>query len=265
MSAFRSLADLQKDFQERQSSILALLKTATEADIVPAALADQGTLEQRTSPITGILTKVFQGKGYGFIAPGDGSKDVFLHFRDLVNGSSRDLVIGTKLHFQLLIDENGNRKAKNATLTKPQEVESSLALESSDGQMYSRQILLSTFGALRKSGSLLKENAAVPCLLCMPGPKSWHHEKSLYEEDPNLNDEECVIRLEARLSHESGADANNAETFGDGAKGGWTFEEAVEANSKVLGCFFGSGDSSSTATGDSASEPEYALEDLGEL
>merc|ERR1711904_613871 len=107
--------------------------------------------------------------------------------------------------------------------------------------------------------------AAVPCFLCMPGPKSWHHEKSLYEEDPELNDEECVIRLEARLSHESGADKNNADTFGDSAKTGWSFEEALEANSKFARHRFGSGDSTPTDAGETSSECDLQGQDFSPI
>lgn len=99
----------------------------------------------------------------------------------------------------------------------------------------------------------------------MPGPKPHYKSKSRkYKEDPKLNDEEFLGRLEARLSEESGADANNAETFGD-VNGGWTFEKALEANSKLGQCRFGSGDSTPTATGDSASEHEYASQEFGDL
>lgn len=219
--SFRTLADLQHDFQQRQSEYLCLLKPPVDADHA----------EQRSSAMIGSLKKVFQGKGFGFIVPGDGSEDVFLHFRDITNGDSRDLVVGTELHFELIIDESGNRKAKSATLTQPQEAERSFA-ESSTCQMYSRKMLLAALGALCRddTSGILTTNPGVPSTTYMPRPEPQRKKSSrFYKQDPALNDEDCVIRLEDRLSDESGADVNNEETFGDIAKGGWTFEEALEA------------------------------------
>jgi len=255
MKGFRSLAELQSNFQSRHVPAP-----------VPQAVPEQ--VDQIKSSSDGVLTKVFQGKGFGFIAPDDGSKDVFIHFRDIMNGGCKDLVVGTQLHFHLVIeDQSGNRKAKNATVKNPKGAETSIAPESpslieqaSDSQLYSQKMLLNVFGALRKTSGLLKLNPCTPTTLYMPRPGHGNNKK-FYEEDPNLNDENCVIRLEMRLSKESGADANNVETFGDCAKEGWSFEQALEANSKldelaVSRSRFGSG---STAP-DSASEHECAFE-----
>merc|ERR1719218_391799 len=52
-------------------------------------------------------------------------------------------------------------------------------------------------------------------------------------EDPYLDDERLLARLEARLDQEGGADALNIQTFGAGSGGGWSFEEAVKANEKL--------------------------------
>lgn len=77
---------------------------------------------------------------------------------------------------------------------------------------------------------------------------------NLYEEDPNLDDEKCLVKLEARLSRESGADAKNSETFGD-CEGGWSFDDAVQANAKLaLSHFSPKGDlDTSTAASDGTS------------
>lgn len=250
---FRSLADLQESFQKRQSAYSLLIAEHAETFI-----GDQGT-----SSNIGNLKKVFPSKGYGFIAPANGSQDVFVHFRDIVNGDSTDLVAGTEMSFELVIDEDGKRKAKNVTLMKLEEPETSIATESLNCQSYSRQMLLSAFRALHKTDALLQQNPCTPSAMYMPRQKSQH--KRWYQEDPNLNDEEFLSKLEARLSAESGADANNVETFGDGVNGVWTFEKALEANSKLGRCRFGSGDSTPTATGESTSEHEYASQDFGDL
>jgi hypothetical protein len=51
--------------------------------------------------------------------------------------------------------------------------------------------------------------------------------------NPQLDDETLLAALEARLSRESGADANNFETFGIECTKGWTFSQALEANAEL--------------------------------
>lgn len=260
---FRSLAELSKNFQDRQKACPVLKELVAQVESIPIDLPEQdemAAVSQTTCSTTGTLKKVFQSKGFGFLAPSDGSQDVFLHFRDIANGSSRDLVVGTKMHFELTVDECKNRKARNAIvlLTKSCEPATPMALESMAdlaSQTYSRHFLLGAFGSFLKFDGVLDKNPGVPSAKYMPRT----NRKTFYEEDPNLNDEQRVMKLEARLSHESGADKNNVDTFGDSAKSGWSFEEAVEANSKVGRCRFGSGDSTPTDAGDTVSECETVV------
>jgi len=48
-------------------------------------------------------------------------------------------------------------------------------------------------------------------------------------EDPQLDDERLLAKMEARLDQEDGADMKNKETFGDNF-GKWSYEEALSAN-----------------------------------
>lgn len=212
---FRSLSELKKAFQQKQSAYSCLLAKHSES----CALAEQGT-----GPTNGIITKVFQDQGYGFIAPHDGSKDVFLHFRDLVDGCSQDLLVGTELRFDLFIDEFAKRKAKNATLTKLQAVHSSIT----SGQRYSREMLLRTFTTLRKVDAHCEGNPIV------------------------------TLRKVDGFLPEPCADMKSVKTSGDCAEGDW----ANKIRSILPQCRFSSGDSTPTATGDSASEREYDLQDF---
>lgn len=245
--------------------LLSKLATSSDVKALPAGSAEQPeaiSVHQMTCANVGILKKVFQNKGFGFIAPVDGSQDVFLHFREILGGDARDLVVGTEFHFNLFIDESGMRKAKNVTVARSQEVETYPATERPTNvacQRYSRQTLLGAFETLFKEDSLLESSPGLPKWISMPRYDPQQKGTSFYEEDPDLNDEHCVIKLEARLSHESGADANNIDTFGDSVKGGWSFEQALDANSKVGQLQFGlqSGDSTPTAAADAASECEY--------
>jgi len=93
---------------------------------------------------------------------------------------------------------------------------------------FSREALLGVRAVLLAAGHL------------QPAPKLVMGTVSVLEaeavaEDPRLDDEMLISRLEARLSRESGADARNEETFGSdmASSGGWSFEEALEANGRL--------------------------------
>ncbi len=51
-------------------------------------------------------------KGYGFIQPDDGSKDVFVHITAVERAGMRSLVEGQKLSFEI-VTERGKQAAGN--------------------------------------------------------------------------------------------------------------------------------------------------------
>lgn len=51
-------------------------------------------------------------KGYGFIQPDDGSKDVFVHITAVEKAGMRSLVEGQKLSFEI-VTERGKQAAGN--------------------------------------------------------------------------------------------------------------------------------------------------------
>jgi CspA family cold shock protein len=48
-------------------------------------------------------------RGYGFITPEDGSKDVFVHMSAVERAGWRSLAEGQKLSFQILNEERGRK------------------------------------------------------------------------------------------------------------------------------------------------------------
>ena len=66
---------------------------------------------------TGTLKKFMDGKGFGFIENSDGSGDVFVHFSQLTNGGSDDMIVGAEMSFDIEEDaRSGKTKATNVTL-----------------------------------------------------------------------------------------------------------------------------------------------------
>merc|ERR1719331_2362910 len=69
---------------------------------------------------TGTLAKFMDGKGFGFIERDDGEGQAFVHFSQLTNGGSDDMVVGCKMTFDLGIDDrSGKERAQNVTITDP--------------------------------------------------------------------------------------------------------------------------------------------------
>lgn len=54
-------------------------------------------------------------KGYGFIQPDDGSKDVFVHISAVERSGIGNLSEGQKVSFEVMRDQKGKLSAENLT------------------------------------------------------------------------------------------------------------------------------------------------------
>jgi cold shock protein len=57
----------------------------------------------------GIVKRFNPVKGYGFIQPDDGGRDVFVHVSALEPSGMRDLIEGEKVSFDIEIDERSGK------------------------------------------------------------------------------------------------------------------------------------------------------------
>ena len=64
-------------------------------------------------PITGTVKFFNASKGFGFIAPQDGSKDVFVHISAVERAGMSTLVDNQKVSFELERGRNGKSSAVN--------------------------------------------------------------------------------------------------------------------------------------------------------
>jgi CspA family cold shock protein len=67
-----------------------------------------------TQMVTGTVKFFNATRGYGFITPDDGTKDVFVHVTAVERAGWRGLAEGQKVSFQVLNEERG-RKAVDLT------------------------------------------------------------------------------------------------------------------------------------------------------
>ncbi len=64
-------------------------------------------------PPAGTIVKYFPEKGFGFIRPDDGSRDVFFHVTRLAEGAPEDLVPNRRVQYDVDYDRTGKMQATN--------------------------------------------------------------------------------------------------------------------------------------------------------
>ena len=67
-----------------------------------------------SNKMTGLVKWFNADKGFGFISPTDGSKDVFVHFSAIQNNGFKTLEEGQKVEFTI---ENGQKGPAAANVT----------------------------------------------------------------------------------------------------------------------------------------------------
>jgi len=106
----------------------------TEADL---ALVKQGVGDKTTRPSqssaeagesgaetpsgeqTGAVVTYFEAKGFGFLRPDDGGRDIFFHVSRLVEGLATDLRPGTRVVYELGMDRTGKMAASSIRIPPP--------------------------------------------------------------------------------------------------------------------------------------------------
>jgi cold shock protein len=68
---------------------------------------------------TGSVVTYFEAKGFGFLRPDDGGRDIFFHVSRLTEGLATDLRPGTKVVFELGMDRTGKLAASSLRIPPP--------------------------------------------------------------------------------------------------------------------------------------------------
>jgi CspA family cold shock protein len=69
----------------------------------------------------GAVVTYFEAKGFGFLRPDDGGRDVFFHVSRLAEGDSADLKPGTRVLYELGMDRTGKLAASSVRIAPPPE------------------------------------------------------------------------------------------------------------------------------------------------
>jgi CspA family cold shock protein len=106
----------------------------TEADL---ALIKQGVGDKTSRPpqqqemgeapdgqpreSAGSVVTYFEAKGFGFLRPDDGGRDIFFHVSRLVEGLATDLRPGAKVLYELGMDRTGKMAASSVRIAPPEQ------------------------------------------------------------------------------------------------------------------------------------------------
>ena len=81
-----------------------------------AAEAGDASGEAPTGEQTGAVVTYFEAKGFGFLRPDDGGRDIFFHVSRLAEGLATDLRPGTRVVYELGMDRTGKMAASSVRI-----------------------------------------------------------------------------------------------------------------------------------------------------
>jgi cold shock protein len=84
-----------------------------------AAEAGDASGEAPTGEQAGAVVTYFEAKGFGFLRPDDGGRDIFFHVSRLAEGLATDLRPGTRVLYELGMDRTGKMAASSLRIAPP--------------------------------------------------------------------------------------------------------------------------------------------------
>ena len=81
-----------------------------------AAETGDATGEAPTGEQAGAVVTYFEAKGFGFLRPDDGGRDIFFHVSRLAEGLATDLRPGTRVVYELGMDRTGKMAASSVRI-----------------------------------------------------------------------------------------------------------------------------------------------------
>ena len=96
-------------------------KSGRPQHMAAATPSGDGSDDGLSEPQTGSVMTYFEEKGFGFLRPDGGGKDIFFHISRLHQGEATELVPGVKISFELGMDRNGKIAASSVRILPPAE------------------------------------------------------------------------------------------------------------------------------------------------
>jgi CspA family cold shock protein len=85
-----------------------------------AADAGDAAADNATGEHAGAVVTYFEAKGFGFLRPDDGGRDIFFHVSRLVEGLATDLRPGARVLYELGMDRTGKMAASSLRIAPSQ-------------------------------------------------------------------------------------------------------------------------------------------------
>jgi CspA family cold shock protein len=84
-----------------------------------AGLGGEAGEEAPAGEQPGSVVTYFEAKGFGFLRPDDGGRDIFFHVSRLVEGLATDLKPGARVLYELGMDRTGKMAASSVRIAPP--------------------------------------------------------------------------------------------------------------------------------------------------
>ncbi len=75
--------------------------------------ASEGEAGEQAGEQSGSVVTYFEAKGFGFVRPDDGGRDIIFHTSRLTEGEATDLRPGTRVLYELGMDRTGKMAARS--------------------------------------------------------------------------------------------------------------------------------------------------------
>jgi CspA family cold shock protein len=99
---------------------LALIKQGVGDKSRKSSMLDNGdaTSEGQPAAGTGWVVTYFEDKGFGFLRPDNGGRDIFFHVSKLTEGAATELRPGTRVIYELGMDRSGKMAASSVRIAR---------------------------------------------------------------------------------------------------------------------------------------------------
>ncbi len=94
-------------------------KTSRPAGSSSGSGGGESASEAPSGEQAGSVVTYFEAKGFGFLRPDDGGRDIFFHVSRLVEGLATDLRPGARVLYELGMDRTGKMAASSIRIAPP--------------------------------------------------------------------------------------------------------------------------------------------------